>query len=52
MNLSLDPDLMAAMRKYCEEQDVAVPIGRAVDVAIREFLVKRGAGPEDMMSKK
>lgn len=45
-NLTLDPILVGAMERWCKTQDVEVPMGRAVDVALKEFLKARGALPE------
>lgn len=45
-NVTLDPDLVEAMTAWCKSQDVKVDFGPAVDVAIREFLKKRGALPK------
>ncbi|NIZ59852.1 hypothetical protein DL239_02550 [Sedimentitalea sp. CY04] len=45
-NLSLDPELVDAMEKWCKAQDFEVKFARAVDVAIKEFLKERGALPE------
>ena len=41
VNLSLDPEQVAALKEWCKSQEFPVPLARAVDVAIKEFLERR-----------
>lgn len=41
VNVTLDPETVAAFKAWCEAQRPVVQFGRALDAAMQEFLDKR-----------
>ena len=40
--VSLDPEITSAFQKWCDSQEFPVKFARALDLAMKEFLQKRG----------
>jgi hypothetical protein len=42
INVTLTPEYVSALERFIQSQDVPSPVSQALDVALREFLEKRG----------
>ncbi|MEL6679465.1 MAG: hypothetical protein AAFQ51_12220 [Pseudomonadota bacterium] len=51
MTLTLDTDLVNDLRNWCAGEEVPPPFGRAIDLAMREFLESRGALAEQIEAR-
>lgn len=47
VNVTLDPDLVAEFKAWCETQSPVVQFGRALDAAMKEFLDRKEGGNEN-----
>lgn len=41
VNVTLDPDIVAKLKAWCDAQSPVVQFGRALDTAMQEFLERR-----------